>query len=357
MNVLIIGNNPKHAKVFSVFADNVYLLLQNKYTGVNRVSRETLDYILLYSDIEYNSMQYFLYRNVEIRKLIKQYKIDVVFSNTRDDMIQAKIATWRMNTKPVLLVTFHNSTAWVNDYKVRLMSVFIKHFCDGCICLASFMHKKLIECGVKKDRLLYLPNTIQFENFTVKQSYQLNEGKVHICYTAVISPLKNQELIIDAIYTLKDKHRFEVHLFGDYLDESYYIKLKKKIDTLGLESIVYLDGPVENDYLKETLCKYDIYLSSTMIEMSPYNILEAKAAALPILASRVLGQSDLIEDGFDGVLFDCDNLDDLVQKLDNMISNSEFRKQIGTNARVSVSTSKSYAVAAKKLLGFIDSVK
>ncbi len=354
MNVLIIGNNPKHAKVFSMFADKVFLLLQRQYTGINRLSKELYDYNLLYSDIEYDTNEYILKRNLEIRKLIKLYSIDIVFSNRKDDMVQAKIATWGIKRKPLMLVTFHNSIAWADDTKARLMSVMIKCFCDGCICLARFMYEKLIHYGVKKTKLLYLPNTIQFENYKVKDDYSLYDNKVRICFTAVIYPLKNQEIIVNTINALKYKYNFEVHLYGDYIDKDYYQKLKSMIKDCGLENIVFLDGQVDNDEIREILPQCDIYLSSTTIEMSPYNILEAKASALPILASRVLGQKDLIDDGVDGILYDINDQKDLIIKLDCLISDIDLRKRLGLNARKSVSTSKSYLEASKKLKAFID---
>lgn len=353
MNVLVIGNNPKHAKLFSMFCDNVYILLQNENNGIDRVSRELSNFSLLYSNIKYGTNNFRVKRNREIRNIILNKKIGIVFSNRRDDMIQAKIATFGLKEKPLLLVTFHNSTAWVNDTKVKLMSKLINFCTDGCVCLASFMHKKLLNNGVDSRKLLFLPNTLQHENFIVKDNYCITNGIIKICYTAVLYPLKNQKIIIEAINALKDKYKFEVHLYGDFVDEDYYRSLQKLILEYGLEDVIFLDGSVDNEMIRKMLPLNDIYLSSTTIEMSPYNILEAKASGLPILASNVRGQRDLIEDGVDGILYDIDSQEDLIDKLDWLLSDWKLREKLGKNARNRISTSESYQVASKKLEKFV----
>lgn len=358
MNVLIIGNNPKHAKIFSVFSNNVYIMLQKDVSGINRLSKELNDYEIIFSELEYGTCSYRINRAKEIRNIIRKYDVDLIFSNRRDDMIHAKISTLGMKTKPLLLVTFHNSTAWVNNLKVKIMAKLLNVCTDGCVCLASFMYNNLVKYGMSKHKLIFLPNTIQYENFIVKTDYQIKEkDKVKICYTAVISPLKNQKIIIEAINVLKEKYNFEVHLFGDFVDECYYEELKTLINNYQLVDIIYLDGRLENNVVREILPRNDIYISSTTIEMSPYNILEAKASGLPILASNVLGQKDLIENNVDGILYELDDINDLIEKLDLLITRPELRKKLGEKARFSVAEEKSYKIAAQKLNEFVKELK
>lgn len=351
MNVLIIGNNPKHAKVFRNFSDNVYLLLQkNEY----RVSEEVDEYNLIYSHLIQGSFFYSWRRIKEIQNIVKNNKIDVIFSNRKDDMILSKIATIKMNNAPLLLVTFHNSLAWKSSIKVALLSYLIQNNCDGCVCLSSFMYQKLIKNGISEDKLLFLPNTIDDKQFNKKENYSIQHEKIKICYTAVIRPLKNQEFIIDVIYALHQRYKFEVHFYGDILDEQYYKKLINKIHELQIEDLICFHGRVEHESLKEILPHNDIYFSSTTIEMSPYNILEAQACALPILASNVYGQQDLIEDYIDGILYEESNISDATKKIEKMIEDVNLRRELGLKAFESVSNIKSHKVAAKKMEQFIE---
>ena len=354
MNVLIIGNNPKHAKVFSIFSENVYLLIQkNEY----RVSNEVNEYNLIYSDLIQGSVLYSGRRIKEIQNIVKSNNIDIIFSNRKDDMILSKRATKKMNNAPLLLVTFHNSLAWMSSIKVALLSYLIEKNCDGCVCLSSFMYQKLISNGINEDKLLFLPNTIDYKQFKKKDNYSIQHGKVKICYTAVIRPLKNQEFIIDVIYALHKRYQFEVHFYGDILDEQYYKKLINKIRELQIEELIYFDGRVDHESLKKILPHNDIYFSSTTIEMSPYNILEAQACALPILASNVYGQQDLIEDNMDGILYEESNIIDATEKIVKMIEDDKLRFELGLKAFESVSNLKSPKVAAIKMEQFVEQLR
>ena len=82
MNVLIIGNNPKHAKVFSIFSENVYLLIQkNEY----RVSNEVNEYNLIYSDLIQGSVLYSGRRIKEIQNIVESNNIDIVIDTVVED--------------------------------------------------------------------------------------------------------------------------------------------------------------------------------------------------------------------------------------------------------------------------------
>lgn len=353
MNALIIGNNTKHAKLFSMFCDKVFLLLQNENDGVYRTSEEMEDYEHIFSNLRYGTIDYKTYRAKEIRRIIREKNISIVFSNRKDDMICSKIATLGMHNKPLLLVTYHNSYAWQNQSKVKILSMIINMSTDGVVCLSRFMYKALLNNKVSSRKLLYLPNTIQYENFKKKSDYSFRDDNIiRICYTAVISRGKNQEVLVEVVNCLKNQFKFEVSFYGDIIEQDYFEMLKKKISRYGLENSFIFYGRVDYEEIKSKLCENDLYFSTTKLEMSPYNILEAKACALPIIASNVPGQKDLIEDRIDGVLYDVLNIGDASKKLLEVIQDLQFRRNLGENAYTSVSNTKSYKVAAKKLKEF-----
>lgn len=362
MNVLIIGYNAKYAKLFSLFSDNVYVLVQKVFSksekdNIPRISEE-LDYCyLIESDLVYGSSSYNKMRSKEVAQILKDRSIDVVMTNRKDDMVQARKAIRVGKSHAKLLSTFHNSLAWQNPIKVVLLAMLIRACCDGCICLSSFVHKWLTRCHMKSEKLLYLPNTIEYEGFERKQTYELDADQtIRLCYTAVLRPLKNQEFIIEVVNQLKDKYSLRVDLYGDLADEEYVKGLRRKIEEYGLGSSIALNGRVDNKVIEKILSLSDIYFSSTKIEMSPYNILEAKAAGLPILASGVPGQSDLIESGKDGLLYEPDNVEDAANKLELLINDKALRQRLGNSGYEMVSDKKSYKVASKELESFVVSM-
>jgi glycosyltransferase involved in cell wall biosynthesis len=86
-------------------------------------------------------------------------------------------------------------------------------------------------------------------------------------------------------------------VFGEGEDRA---SLEALIAKLGLQEKVFLPGHVENAYL--LLPGADIFMLSSLKEGLPYVIFEAAHAGLPVLATRVGGIPDIIEDRVSGLL-------------------------------------------------------
>jgi glycosyltransferase EpsD len=72
-------------------------------------------------------------------------------------------------------------------------------------------------------------------------------------------------------------------------------------EELNISDAVYFMGRRENpcDYIRAA----DIYVSASEKEGLPFNIMEAMGCGKTVVASRVKGQEDLIEDGISGFLY------------------------------------------------------
>lgn len=355
-NVLIIGNNTKHGKLFKEMGANVFLVVnidganQRQYSELNQFN-------LICSKTKPNSFKGFFTRIKEIKKWVKEHNIDILFLNRKDDLVYSKISFLFKKHRPLILCTLHNSQTWSNHKKAFLMSKVLKHCCDGFICLASFVKTILLKNKFPVKKLLFLPNTIEYEDFKIKTNYKIAFPKVKIAYCAVIKDLKNQLFIIECLNELKTKYAFEMHFIGNAFVPEYEKTVCELIKKYGMENNIILDGPKDNTYIKEHLSDFDIYFNASKKEMSPYNILEAKAAGLPILASRAYGQQDLIQNEFDGLLFDEFDADDVSKKLDSLLSSESKRRFIGQNALISSIMTRSYKMASIKLLFFINKLK
>lgn len=72
----------------------------------------------------------------------------------------------------------------------------------------------------------------------------------------------------------------------------------------GLEDVVEFVGTVERGDLWEFLGTLDMFLYTSTCDSLGYVVLEAMAAGLPVVATRVCSMEDLIDDGVTGVLVD-----------------------------------------------------
>jgi glycosyltransferase involved in cell wall biosynthesis len=65
-------------------------------------------------------------------------------------------------------------------------------------------------------------------------------------------------------------------------------------------------------------------------------LLEAMAMGLPVVASRVSGTVDVIQDGENGLLFDQGDKEGLVRCLSSLIDSKRLREELGEKARKTV---------------------
>jgi glycosyltransferase involved in cell wall biosynthesis len=72
---------------------------------------------------------------------------------------------------------------------------------------------------------------------------------------------------------------------------------------------------------------------STLWEGLPRSIIEGMRSGLPVIASDVGGNSELVTSGFNGYLVPKQSPDQLAQRIDELLSNAALRSSMGTNGR------------------------
>ncbi len=77
----------------------------------------------------------------------------------------------------------------------------------------------------------------------------------------------------------------------------------------------------------------DIMVHPSRVDATPYVIIEALAAGLPVVASGIYGIPELVEDGISGVLVSPDDPASLERAVASLVDDSERRRRIGSAAR------------------------
>lgn len=332
MNILIIGQNTKIAKLFSYFCDNIYMVVDSSVANF-RVYQENTRYNPISTSTDVTKIKSVLKRANEINKWVEDYSIDVVFTNEKISMIAAKLSTLIYGNKVVLISTSHNSYAWINPFKVYCFTHLVNLCVDGYVALASFVKKKMLSYGYKEENILVLHNIIEPGLFERKHSYNINQSSLNLVYTASIYEGKGHHVLLGALNRLLDLE-YDVHVdfIGEVLDHDYKTKLDDLINKHSLSDKVRFLGRLDNTKIRNMLCQYDIYVCPSLMEMSPYNVLEAKSAGLPIVATKVGGIPDIISDGVNGLLVTPNDSSSLFSALDKLAKNVSLRERIGITA-------------------------
>ena len=160
--------------------------------------------------------------------------------------------------------------------------------------------RKLIRVahGIEKPR--FLPRGEGRDFFAHKLNQHLYRNEPLIGVIAELTRNKGLNYLIDAVNQVKSKIKslkFKVIIMGDGEDRA---KLQQEIDAHGLGERVYLAGFIPD--AAHYLHGFDLVVLPSVKEGLPYALLEAMHAGVPIIASRVGGIPDLIEDKKSGLL-------------------------------------------------------
>lgn len=336
MNAIILGQSTVMAEILATFCKNVYICIDKSFSS--RHLKELEYYNILQSKNSVKTIKGVIPKAKEIKRWIKDYDLSIIFSQTKYDMLAAKLASMTTRKKVILLGTSHSSYAWVNKKNVKLMSILIRCTTDCYVALASFVYNKLREFGLKEKNLVLLPNTVEHSAWKVKTDYSVNRS-FRVAYIAFVHPMKRQHLLVDIAKRTKE-HDVIFDCYGNTnLADEYAKKINKDILSAGLDGKVNLKGRIENSELRDILKDYDAYICPSYLEMSPVNILEAQAAGLPVLASNIGGIPDMVKDNETGLLFERDNVADAAEKIELLINDKRLREKLGKAGRKYVSSS------------------
>jgi glycosyltransferase involved in cell wall biosynthesis len=84
--------------------------------------------------------------------------------------------------------------------------------------------------------------------------------------------------------------------------------------------------------IDEYLSASDIYLSTSLWEGLPYSLIEAAANGLPIVASDVTGNNEVVTDGENGYLFQLSKINDAVERLLQIKNSAKEQKLLSDNS-------------------------
>ena len=146
-----------------------------------------------------------------------------------------------------------------------------------------------------------------------------------------LSPEKGQAGLLEAFATVRTKHLgTSLVLAGDGPDRA---NLEAIVESLGLTDAVKFVGRLTEEEALAEIARSDVFVLPSFMEGLPIVLMEAMAIGVPVIASRVAGIPELIEDGKSGLLFTPSNWKELGDCLDRLLSEEVLRSTLAEQAR------------------------
>jgi len=153
---------------------------------------------------------------------------------------------------------------------------------------------------------------------------------------ARVQDVKNHRLLVDALASLRTHHpelapRVKLAIVGD---GPLLPAVREQVARLGLQDAVWLPGARAD--IKDVLHGFDVFALPSLAEGTPVSMLEAMACGLPVVASRVGGIPEVVDDGVQGLLVPVGDLDALAQALARYAGDAGLRAAHGRAGRARV---------------------
>lgn len=166
-----------------------------------------------------------------------------------------------------------------------------------------------------------------FEYVDLQPFKNLGEEKV-ILFAGFPFYLKGVDLLIAAFKKLAPQYPdWRLKILGWYPDMTV---MNAHIDG---HPQISQHGPVHHREMPEHIGRCGIFVLPSRTEAMGRVLLEAMAAEKPRIGSNVGGIPTVLEDGKDGLLFECGNAEQLAQKLNQLMSDPALRRQLGQAGR------------------------
>ncbi len=211
----------------------------------------------------------------------------------------------------------------------------ISHFCRSqLMCFADSTHWDrfhIIHCGVEPSR--YAPQPAR-------------EGLTAL-FVGRLAGVKGVPILIDAMSNLVEKHPdLRLRLVGDGPDRQ---RLEADVEARGLGNRIEFLGYRSQAEVAEELARTDVFVLPSFAEGVPVVLMEAMAAQVPVVTTRIAGVPELVEDGVSGLLVPPGDSDAFTAALDALLADPDRRQALGAAGRRKVVADYDAAQEARRL--------
>lgn len=310
-------NNVISSKVKVISTQYGWWYAKSRKNILKRIYRFTAD-----------TFNYYSKKNIdeELINLLRNEKFDLVYTNT--SVIDMGIKISRILNIPHV---WHVREFGKEDF--GFIPVVSKRYINKCfnesnaiITISQALYNKY-QHVVDKEKLHLVYNGFDIDKLNCNpKKHDFNQG-INILIAGQVTEAKGQEQAIAAVEKLNNLG-YSVRLFvaGD-INKEY---LSPIISKYGDPEWLKVLGKVDNMY--ELRNEIDIELICSRCEAFGRVTIEAMLHGLPVVGANSGGTSELIENGVTGMLYELQNIEDLVKKIQFIIDNPSVYNKIIINA-------------------------
>jgi len=259
--------------------------------------------------------------------LFRRTNTDVVHTRNAEAFFYGFLGA-KLARVPALIHSEHGRVLPDSPRRMTVQRWFLS-FTDGAFAVSDRLRRDLVHhLRVPERRFEVIYNGVDegrianADRSRARQSLGATDGEIVIGSVGRLVPVKNYALLLRGFSRVAGPVRLV--LIGEGPERA---SLEALAATTGIAARTHLLGHRED--VAELLVGLDIFVLPSFSEGMSNTVLEAMAAGVPIVASNVGGNSEIIQDGLSGLLFESENEPELTDRLVRLIGDPELRAQLG----------------------------
>jgi len=266
----------------------------------------------------------------ELIKIIKDENIQIVHARSRVPALIAFIIS--LKTKAVFITTCHGY------YKKHLFSR-VMALGKFVICPSNIIATHMVnDFGVRREYIRIINRGVDLSRFEFLPPAKKENKEFTVGIIGRLTPLKGHAYFLKAVSKLiKSIPNLRVWVVGDASQsrQEYKEELKLLARRLGISEHVDFLGHQKD--VNAILSKMDVLVLSTVTEEAFGRvIIEAQAAGVPVVATKVGGVIDIIEDEKTGILVSPADADPISEAVLRIYQDKTLANNLAVNARSSL---------------------
>lgn len=207
---------------------------------------------------------------------------------------------------------------------------------EAIIAISNGVREALIQSGVTPERIRVVPSGIDLSPFqepydrqATRRRLGVADGELLVLQVAALAPHKSQVDLLEAAAIVRSRRGDLVFWIAG--EGPLRAELEARHRALGLGDRVRFLGFRED--VTDLLRSADIFCVSSYLEGLGTSTLDAMAAGVPVVATRVGGIPEIVADGESGILVPARNPEALADAIVALAGNAERRAAMGAAAK------------------------
>lgn len=285
---------------------------------------------ILYLPIKGKKGYYF--NAIFLNKIYKKIHFDVV--NVHYASGYGTLA--RMAKLPNVLLSIWGSDVYDFPYESKIKEKILKKNLAYASLLAStsYCMSRQVRKIIGEKEIIITPFGVDIEKF--KKSDKKDKELFVVGTVKTLLPKYGIDLIITSFYLfikkLENKIPVQLVIYGEGSQKEELVSLCK---SLGILNRVSFKGYIPNQEVPKVLNEMDIVCFGSRLDSESFGVaaVEAMACELPIVATKVDGFQEVIEDGVTGYLVTVDDAEEMAESILRLYHDEKLRSEMGHKGR------------------------